>query len=232
MTLDFSRFKVLTFDCYGTLVDWETGILRAMRPVLAKHSVEIDDRTLLEAYAELEAKYEEGDFLRYAMVLRFVMTEISLRYLFDAAPDELDCISRSIEKWEPFPDTVAALRRLGSRYKLGIISNIDDRLFAGSARKLGVAFDWVVTAEQARAYKPSHRVFEQAFATFGCPRSEILHVAQSIYHDVIPAKALGLATVWVNRRAGKLGSGATWPAVADADVAVTDLESLARLAGV
>lgn len=232
MTLDFSRFKVLTFDCYGTLIDWETGILRAMRPVLVRHEVEIDDGTLLETYAELEAKHEEGDFLAYTMVLRLVMTEMSLRYRFDATPAELDCLSRSIEDWEPFPDTIAALRRLAGRYKLAVISNIEDRLFAGTARRLGIAFDWVVTAEEARAYKPSHRVFERAFATIGCPRSEILHVAQSIYHDVIPAKALGLATVWVNRRAGRLGSGATWPAIADADVEVVDLKSLADLAGV
>ena len=232
MTLDFSRFKVLTFDCYGTLIDWESGILHAVRPVLDRHDVEVPDATLLETYAGLEAKYEEGEYLPYALVLRLVMTEMSLRYRFDATPAELDCISRSIGQWEPFPDTVDALRRLARRYRLAVVSNVDDRLFAATAGRLAFAFDWIVTAQQARAYKPSHRMFEKAFEKIGYPRSEILHVAQSIYHDVMPAKALGLSTVWVNRRAGKMGSGATWPAIADADVTVTDLGSLADLAGV
>jgi 2-haloacid dehalogenase len=230
--LDFSCFKVLTFDCYGTLIDWETGILNAVRSVITGRGIEVDDLKILSRYAELEAKHEEGNYLTYTMVLRLVMTEMSLRFGFDATPAELDCLSRSLKDWEPFPDTAAALRRLAGRYKLAVVSNVDDRLFAETARRLGVAFDWVVTAEQARAYKPSHAVFERAFEKIGYPRGEILHVAQSIYHDVIPAKALGLATVWVNRRAGKPGSGATLPASAKADVEVVDLESLAGLAGV
>jgi 2-haloacid dehalogenase len=206
---DFSRYRILTFDCFGTLIDWESGILGAVKPVLERYGVEADDRTILEAYAQIEAKHEEGDFVDYRMILRFVMTELSLRFGFDANPSELDCLSQSIGGWNPFPDTIDSLRRLRNRFKLAIVSNIDDELFAGTAKRLEVPFDWVITAQQARAYKPSEKTFEYALRKIGRPRDEILHVAQSLYHDIVPARSQGLATVWVNRRAGKKGSGAT-----------------------
>jgi len=230
--LDLSRFEVLTFDCYGTLIDWESGILRAVKPVLARHEIDADERTILETYAELEAKFEDGDYLKYTMVLRLVMTEMSLRLGFDATLAELDCLSRSIGDWEPFPDTVGALRRLAKKYKLVVVSNVDDALFAGTKKKLDVTFDHVVTAEQVRAYKPSRRVFEEALERIGRPRDRVLHVAQSVYHDIIPARAMGLEAVWINRRAGKTGSGATLFATGAPVLELPDLESLARAAGV
>ncbi len=137
--IDLSRFEVLTFDCYGTLIDWEKGILGAVKPVLARHGVGASDDAILETYAALEAKYEEGDYLPYRMVLRLVMTEMSLRFKFDADPGELDCLARSIGDWAPFPDTVDALRRLAKKYRLGVISNVDDALFAATAKGLRVA---------------------------------------------------------------------------------------------
>jgi 2-haloacid dehalogenase len=158
------------------------------------------------------------------------MTEMSLRFKFDAAPHELDCLADSIGDWEPFPDTVDALRRLEKRYKLAVVSNVDDGLFARTAKNLEVTFDRVVTAEQVRAYKPSRRVFEQALERIGRPRDRVLHVAQSVYHDIVPAKAMGLAAVWINRRVGKTGSGATLGADGTPDLELPDLESLARLA--
>jgi len=230
--LDLSRFEVLTFDCYGTLIDWESGILGAVRAVLHRHGIQADDRKILETYALLEAKFEDGDYLKYTMVLRLVMTEMSLRFGFDATPAELDCLSRSIGDWEPFPDTVGALRRLAARYKLAVVSNVDDALFAVTKRKLEVAFDHVITAEQARAYKPSPRVFEKALERIGCPRDRVLHVAQSVYHDIVPARAMGLEAVWINRRAGKTGSGATLFATGAPGLELPDLESLARAAAV
>lgn len=224
--LDFTRFKVLTFDCYGTLIDWESGILAAVRPVLARYGIEATDREILGTYARLEAKHEQGEFLNYRLVLRLVMTEMSLRFSFDASPRELDCLSDSIGEWKPFPDTVGSLEKLKTRYKLAIISNVDDKLFSATARRLVVPFDWVVTAQQAKAYKPSFKTFEFALGRIGLPREQILHIAQSVYHDIVPAKAVGLATVWVNRRAGKEGSGATVAASAVPDMEVPDLESL------
>lgn len=229
--IDFSRFEVLTFDCYGTLIDWESGILDAVKPVFARHGVGAADDAILETYAALEAKHEEGDYLRYRMVLRLVMTEMSLRFKFDAAPHELDCLARSIEDWEPFPDTVGALGRLAKKYKLAVISNVDDALFAMTARRLGIRFDWVTTAEQVRAYKPTPAIFEEALRRIGRPRDRVLHVAQSVYHDILPARSLGLAAVWVNRRLGRAGPGATPPAAAAPDVEVPDLVTLANRAG-
>lgn len=229
--LDFDRFELLTFDCYGTLIDWETGILGAIRPILSRHGAEADDRTILETYAPIEAKHEEGSYVGYELVLRMVMTEMSLRLGFDASVQEVGAIASSIKDWEPFPDTVGALAKLKKRYKLAVISNIDDRLFETTAKRLEIPFDWVVTAELARAYKPSHRTFEYALEQFGIPREKILHVAQSLYHDIVPATAVGLSTVWVNRRKGLKGSGATRHAEATPDLEVTDLEALTKIMG-
>lgn len=132
--------------------------------------------------------------------------------------------------WPAFPDSATALAALASGFRLGVITNCDDDLFAASEATLGAPFTWIVTAQQARAYKPSLRPFELAFARIDVPRSRILHVAQSLYHDHVPAKALGLTTVWVDRRAGRAGSGATPIASATPDLTVPDMATLAKLA--
>ena len=186
---------------------------------------------MLETYADIEAKQEAGDYVRYEVLLRLLMAEMSLKLGFDASLQELDCISASIKDWNPFPDTVAALKALKRRYRLAVISNIDDKLFKKTAAHFDVAFDFVVTAEQVGAYKPSPVVFEHALRTFGVPRERILHVAQSLYHDVAPARALGLSTAWINRREGQPGFGATPPADASPDIEVPDLASLVIAAG-
>jgi 2-haloacid dehalogenase len=141
-------------------------------------------------------------------------------------------LADSLGHWEPFPDTVEALRALKSRYKLAIISNVDDGLFALTACRLGVEFDWIITAEQVGTYKPSRRNFEVALERMGVPREKLLHAAESLFHDVVPAKELGLSTVWVHRRSGKEGFGATPPADAEPDFVVPDLETLATELGV
>lgn len=141
----------------------------------------------------------------------------------------MDALPNSLQFWPPFPDTTEALLRLKARYKLAIISNVDDDLFAASARQLGVPFDHVITAQQVRSYKPSHNNFERALERVGVAREQVLHVAQSVYHDIVPARALGLSTVWVNRRRGLSGSGATLPAEGRPDLEVPDLKSLADL---
>ena len=229
--LDFERYKVLTFDCYGTLIDWETGIVEALRPVLDHHGVAASDDRILETYAEAEAKLEGGDYVRYELVLRFVTAEMSYHLRFDADDDELDCLSRSVKNWRPFDDTVDALKRLKKRYKLAIVSNTDDVLFEQTSKHLEVEFDYVITAQQAQAYKPSERVFEFAAARIGLPREEILHVAQSLYHDIVPARRLGIANVWVNRQYERDGFGATRAAVVEPDMEVRDLKSLADAMG-
>jgi 2-haloacid dehalogenase len=229
--LDFESFEILSFDCYGTLIDWETGILTALAPVLARHERRVPDEALLEAFAGLERDAESGPYRPYSVILRDVVDGLGRRFGFDPDDRERGLLAASLPKWPPFADTRDALRALRTRYRLAVISNIDDDLFAGTARALGVQFDWVFTAAQVGSYKPSLENFRRALGRFGVPGSRVLHVAQSLFHDIAPAKSLGLSTVWVNRRRGKPGGGATPPATARPDAAVPDLHSLVRLAG-
>ncbi len=228
--LDFSRFQVLTFDCYGTLIDWETGIFAALRPILAAHKKQLSDSELLEMYGELEAAAEGGDFRPYREVLKSVVRGLGQRLDFTPTEYEVRSLPESVAEWGPFSDTVAALRKLHARYKLAVISNIDDDLFVASARKLQVTFDSVTTARQARCYKPNVKIFNMALERIGVPREQVLHAGQSIYHDVIPAKSLGLATVWVNRPSPRPGSGAAKAAAGQPDLEVGNLATLAAKA--
>lgn len=228
--LNFHQFEVLSFDCYGTLIDWERGILGAVRPVLDLHGIAIADDRILETYAQIESEVEAGPYRPYRDILRTVMTGMSERFGFVPNNTESDAIVSSLPSWPPFNDTVAALRALKSRYRLAIISNVDDDLFAGTNRHLGVRFDYIITAAQVGAYKPSPRVFEYALQKIGCHKNELLYVAQSLYHDHVPAKRFGLSTVWINRRQGKLGPGATPTASATPDAEFSGLEELVKVA--
>jgi 2-haloacid dehalogenase len=230
--LDFSQFECLTFDCYGTLIDWETGILAALKPILANHHRELSDEKLLELYGSFESQIEAGGYRPYRDVLKLVTLRIGSRLSFPLHPGEDVALAESLKIWPAFTDTVEALRRLQSRYKLAIISNTDDDLFAQTAKTLDVPFDFVITAQQVGSYKPSHRNFEIALQRIGLPKEKVLHCAQSLFHDIVPAKALGIRNVWVNRRAGKAGGGATHPAAAQPDFTVTSLKQLADTAGV
>lgn len=229
--LTFSDYDVLTFDCYGTLIDWETGIWQALQPTLAGHGVSLAQDEALELYGELEAAAERGEYREYKAVLRQVLAGLGARLGFTPSEAELATFSQSVKDWPAFPDSARALGALKTKYQLAIISNIDDDLFAYSAQRLQVPFDWVITARQARSYKPSLNNFRVAFERMGVPQNRILHVAQSLYHDIVPAKALGLATVWVNRRHDKAGFGATPAAEAQPDLEVPDLQTLAAQAG-
>lgn len=225
----FSRFRCLTFDCYGTLIDWESGILTAVRRILP--GVAADDAEILQAYSELEAKAERGDYLPYRDVLAEVTVALGVRFRVRAKGGPY-ALAESIKDWKPFPDTVDALRRLKSRYRLAVISNIDDDLFAQSAGHLEVPFDHVITAQQVGSYKPSLKNFETAIGRIGLPKEQILHCAESLFHDVVPTRQLGIANVWVNRRAGRGGVSASGTADITPDLTVTSLKELADLAGV
>lgn len=229
--LAFNDFEVLTFDCYGTLVDWESGILNALNPVLDAHGIQIENQRLLELYAEIESAEEQGAYRNYKTVLASVVEGIGERLKFTPTLFELTCLSESIQHWQPFPDTVAALRTLHSKFKLAIISNIDDDLFAFTENHLKTKFDWVVTAGQVQSYKPSESNFLKAIERMQIPRGRILHVAQSVFHDIVPAKKLGISTVLVKRRQSGKGFGATPPAWMKPDVEVQDLRSLVELIG-
>jgi 2-haloacid dehalogenase len=228
----FDSFEWLTFDCYGTLIDWEAGIISVLAPLLATHKICLDDQKLLELYSQIEAELESDarEYICYRDVLSQVVVGLGERLGFIANRTDVQSLPGSVSLWKPFPDTVAALSRFKQRYKLGIISNTDDDLFAASAQHLKVPFDEIVTAQQARSYKPALNNFQFAIQRIGVPKSKVLHVAQSIYHDVVPARTLGLASVWVNRRKGMSGPGATKAAVGRPDLEVEDLKTLAEMA--
>jgi len=227
--LNFDQFRLLTFDCYGTLIDWEMGIFSALRPILAAHGKTISDYELLRLYSEFESEAEQGEFHPYRQVLESVVRRFGQGLGFTPTESQVRSLPDSLSNWLPFPDTVTALGKLKRRYQLAVISNVDDDLFASTAPRLGVRFDYVITAQQARAYKPSLQIFKLAQQRTGVIPSQWLHVGQSIYHDVIPAQSLGIKTVWVNRPSPRPGAGAARSASARPDLEVPDLKSLAQL---
>ena len=218
--MDYSGFDALTFDCYGTLIDWERGIVAALPP-------ELDGERVLEAFAEFESGLESGPYLRYREVLERCYDGLAVRFGFEPDAAQRAAFGDSVGDWPPFPDSADALARLKERFKLGVITNCDDDLFARTNARLGVEFDWVVTAQQVGAYKPDPRGFEEAFSRMDVPRERILHVAQSLFHDHVTAKRLGLSTIWIDRRGGR-GGGATPPAEAKPDATFPDMASFAE----
>ncbi len=229
MPLDFPNFEILTFDCYGTLIDWESGILPVLRSILAAHSKKVDDATLLQLYGDFEQR-AETPYQPYRDVLASVVRQFGEQLGFTPTKQEEQSLPNSLAQWPPWPDTVAALRDLKKRYRLAILSNVDDDLFAATRPKLEVEFDEVITAQQAEAYKPSLKIFELALQRINTPKDRVLHVGQSIYHDVIPAQNLGLSTVWVNRPSTRPGVGAVKSANANPDLTVSSLAELAKAA--
>jgi len=225
-SIDFGTFDALTFDCYGTLIDWEAGILAALRPLVGGAA---GDETVLEAFARHEAQLEAGPYLPYREVLAGCLRGVGEALGFEPSEAEQAAFGASVADWPPFPDSPSALARLKERFKLGVITNCDDDLFAASNRRLGVEFDWVITAQQARGYKPRRENFEFALERIDVPRDRILHVAQSLFHDHVPAKALGMTSVWIDRRQGRAGGGATPPASAMPDLTMPDLKTFADL---
>ncbi len=229
-TLRFEAFEVLSFDCYGTLIDWEAGILAGIHAVLDPRGLAVDNEDLLARYARHEAAIEAGPYARYREVLARSLAGTCAELDVEPSADELAAFGGSVGTWPAFPDSVTALTRLHERFKLAVITNCDDDLFAASSRRLGVEFDFVITAQQAGSYKPSRHNFEVAFERIDRPRDRILHVAQSLFHDHVPAKELGLTTVWINRRHDRPGSGATPPATATPDLVAPDMATFAALA--
>ena len=224
--MDFDRFTTISFDCYGTLIDWESGILPTLRAVLSRHQQIPSDAAILELYGEFEAEEEAGAYQSYKKVLESEVVRFGKHFGFTPAPDELVSLPESVPSWLPFPDTVAALRQLQKRYQLAVISNIDDDRFAETQKHLGVEFDFVITAQQARSYKPSINNFQLALRTMGLAPDRLLHAAQSIYHDVVPAQSLGIASVWVNRKSARPGVGAGRAEAGRPDLEVPDVASL------
>ena len=224
--IDLGQVEVLTFDCYGTLIDWEAGLIGSVRDLMGDG----DDDAVLESYARHESAAEAGAWRPYRDILSDALAAVCAERGVSLTTAQRRALGRSVADWPAFPDAADALARLSQRFDLGVITNCDDDLFEYSNRRLGSPFRWIVTAEQVRAYKPSRRNFEVAQDLIDRPRSAIVHVAQSLYHDHVPAHDVGLRSVWVNRRHSRHGAGAT-PPVASAvpDLEVPDMATLAAL---
>jgi 2-haloacid dehalogenase len=223
--IDYSAFEVLTFDCYGTLIDWEAGIVAALRAELRDAIAGRRDDELLAAFAAVEHE-AEVPYKRYREVLEIAIGGVGERLGVPVDDEAARRFGASVGDWPAFADSPAALRRLQRRFKLAVITNCDDDLFAASERRLGVSFDHVITAQQVGSYKPDLANFRFAHERIGVPPARILHVAQSLFHDHVPAKSLGMTTVWIDRRDGKAG-GATPAAAATPDARFTSMEAFA-----
>jgi 2-haloacid dehalogenase len=190
----------------------------------------IDTDALLETYAGFEADAERPPYRTYREVLAIGGRGVAAASGVEPAAEAITEFGGSVVDWPAFDDSPDALARLKTRFRLGVLTNCDDDLFAASNRRLGVDFDWIVTAQQCGGYKPDPRNFAVLFERLALPRERILHVAQSLYHDHVPAKALGLTTVWIDRRHDRPGAGATPPAAAQPDLTFPDMASFAAAA--
>ncbi len=224
---DAARYEWLSFDCYGTLVDWETGICRAVSDVLATYGVKLNDADILSLFSEVEPVIQRSSgYLEYRDVLCRVMGAIGEKHGLTLTQSEAARLAQSLPDWPVFPDVYDALKALKSQYKLAVISNIDDDLFSATVKAIGVDFDVVVTAQQVRSYKPDLKNFLVASERMGIPKQRWLHVAESLFHDIAPANRIGISSVWVNRSA-RGGGSRRIEAVPDFEV--VDLAELAAM---
>jgi 2-haloacid dehalogenase len=228
--LDLHRYRALTFDCYGTLIDWESGILAFVEPWLRAQGQERDPARILEAFSEVETqRQQEVPAALYPVVLERCFHDLCERLEVPPDPEAARAFGASVGDWPPFPDTPAAMAMFHGRFVLGIISNVDDASLARSIAAIGTAPDFTVTAQQIGSYKPAEAHFDrmlEVLAGRGIGKHEVLHVAQSLFHDIAPCRALGIACCWVNRRSARAGHGATPEAHAVPDYSVTSLAEL------
>lgn len=200
-------WETVTFDCYGTLVDWETGITQAFLDSAAEDRIALEPAEIIAAYHAVEPKVEAAPYRRYRNVLEETALRVAKQLGWPLMPGRAGFLADSLPDWPVFPDTRPALERIRSRFRIAILSNIDDDLLAATIRRIGVEFDWTVTAEQTRSYKPAPAHFREAIKRVDGRRECLLHAAQSCFHDIRPACELGLSTVWVNRKSERPDDG-------------------------
>lgn len=211
--MKLSDFKVLTFDCYGTLIDWESGMINALAPLLDQLGGRFTRNEILEAHAFHESSQQrQTPYLRYRELLAIVYRRLAEEWGVPATWDDCVRYGHAVKEWPAFPDSAEALRYLKQHYKLVILSNVDNVSFAASNQKLGVAFDAIYTAEDIGSYKPAAANFEYMLALLkrrGYAKADILHTAESMFHDHAPANRHGLRSCWIYRRHDQAGFGAT-----------------------
>lgn len=208
-----SEFRVLTFDCYGTLIDWESGMIKALEPLTSKVLPALTRNQILEAHARAESMQQRFTPAKnYREILATVYKRLGEEWCVPVSWDDCLAYGRSIGDWPAFPDSAAALQYLKRHYKLVILSNVDNQSFALSNRRLGVHFDAIYAAEDIGSYKPDLRNFDymlESLGHFGVKSHHILHTAESLFHDHGPANKMGLASAWIYRRHADQGFGAT-----------------------
>lgn len=211
--IDFTSYRALSFDVYGTLIDWEAGIAAVLGEWAGRQGADLDDEALLLAYSEHEAAVErEYPGLAYCEVLQAAFRRMARELGLPASDEDVQALGRSVPDWPAFPDTTEALERLARRYRLIILSNVHGQGLRGSLERMGVPFDQAHIAEEVGSYKPSRRNFEVllgGLGELGLEQGQLLHVAQSLFHDHVPGQEAGLETVWINRRHDRPGWGAT-----------------------
>ncbi|MEG4516231.1 MULTISPECIES: HAD family hydrolase [unclassified Microcoleus] len=235
--LKINQFEIVSFDCYGTLIDGERGILAALKHFRSNREIYFMYDGILELFADFEfpLKKHNDNYIKSRNILQGIVKKLEQEIKFQptetASRTEINCLLDSLKNWQPFPDPVAALTALNQKYKLAVISYIDDDLFAGTTQQLKVEFDWLIAGEKVRSYKPPTRNFKIALETMGISTDKPLQVALSIYHHIVPATSRGISTVWVNRRQDKTGFGATLQARGQPDLEVPNLKTLVEVIG-
>jgi 2-haloalkanoic acid dehalogenase type II len=219
-----SDFDIITFDCYGTLIDWEGGIMNAFQSEAARDGVTLEGEQIITAYSAEEPVVESGAYRLYREVLAETACRVGSRLGWEISTVRASFLAQSLPEWKPFADTNPALERLARKFQLGILSNTDDDLLTGTRRHFNVEFDLIVTAQQVKSYKPGLAHFNEAIGRASGRR--LLHAAQSYFHDVVPATTLGIPVVWVNRKAERPYGGGPLPTHE-----VRDLTELADLLG-
>jgi 2-haloacid dehalogenase/putative hydrolase of the HAD superfamily len=202
-------FDIVTFDCYGTLIDWEAGITGAFNSEAAKDGIGLRGDQIVEMYAAEEPSVESASYLSYRDVLGRTAQRVAARLSWELPQQRAGFLAASLPEWQPFSDTNPALERIARWFRLGILSNIDDDLLAATLRHFTVDFDLIVTAQQVRSYKPALSHFNEALIRAGERR--LLHAAQSYFHDVVPASRIGIPVVWVNRKGSLIERGGPIP---------------------
>ena len=191
--------EILSFDCYGTLIDWKQGVLDALVPLFDEFLIDISGEEIFTLFLKLDAQLESVKYRSYKEILKEIMKGFSSELGLNLLDEDLLILTKTIAKWPVFPDTIESLRKLKSIYKLAVISNIDNDLFQETNDTLGIEFDFVITSEDLKSYKPSAKNFDEALKTFHVPKAKHLHCAQSIYHDIIPCNQLEINNYWLNR---------------------------------
>ena len=218
-------YDIITFDCYGTLIDWESGIISAFQSAAAKDGVELRGDQIIEAYAAEEPSVEFAPYRSYREVLAKTASRVAAKLGWNLPPERAGFLAASLPEWQPFRDTNPALERLARRFQLGILSNIDDDLLTATRKHFTADFDLIVTAQQVESYKPGLAHFKEAIVRAGEKR--LLHAAQSYFHDVVPTRKLGIPVVWINRKGSRVEPGGPIPTHE-----VRTLAELANLLGV